>query len=170
MKACKIIKYLFVAMVATSGTAFAADYVAVAKSGNVYDDASAKYVTVNQNNDDVAVVPGMVFVTTEHTPGWYKVEYSPGIHAFIPEQITASDFSPVKEGSYDISNYAGKKLTVNGSGDNWKATVDGKEYKGVKNQDILIFLNDKNNIAFSLVDLGNGPIAICYDNSVTKFF
>lgn len=145
------------------------DYVAVAKDGNVYDEASAKYITVNQNNEDVAVVPGMVFATTEHTPGWYKVEYSPGIHAFIPEQITATSLKPVAAGSYDIANNPGQKIVVTGNGNEWEAVVDGKTYKGTLNENILVFL-DNNKVAFSVIDLGNGPIAITYDNSVTKFF
>ena len=148
----------------------AADYVAVAKNGNVYDDANAKYITVNQNNEDIAVIPGMVFATTEHTPGWYKVEYSPGIHAFIPDQITASSFNELKSGTYNVANNPGESITVEGSGTNWTANVNGKSYKGIMNQDILVFINDQNQVAYSLVDIGNEPIAINYDNSVTKFF
>lgn len=148
----------------------AEDYIAIAKDGNVYDEANAKYITVNQNNDDVAVMPGMVFATAQHTPGWYKVEYSPGIHAFIPEQITANSFKPVAPGTYDIKNNPGHKLTAQNSDGNWSAVVDGKTYNGKKMQEIIIFLNDNNNVAFSLVDIGNGPVAITYDNSVTKFF
>ena len=152
-------------MMATAG-----DYVAVAKDGNVYDEANAKYITLNQNNDEVSVIPGMVFETFQHTPGWYKVEYSPGLHAFIPEQIVATNFVEPKAGTYDIKNNPGKKLTVDGSGSNWNATANGKSYKGTRAEDILIFVDESNNTAFSLVDLGNGPVAITYDNAVTKFF
>ena len=148
----------------------AADYIAISKAGNVYDEATTKYVTVNQNNEDVSVIPGMVFLTTEHTPGWYKVEYSPGLHAFIPDQITASSFKPIKAGTYDIKNQPGKKLSVQGDDNSWTATVEGKTYKGKAAEDIIVFMDDNNKLAFSLVDLGNGPVAITYDNSVTKFF
>lgn len=156
--------------VAAFGTAIAQDYVAVAKDGNVYDDANAKYITANQNNDDVAVIPGMVFVTTQHTPGWYKIEYSPGLHAFIPDQIAASNFKPVGEGSYVIKNNPSQKIDVKGSGDDWNASTNGKTFKGKKYEEILIFLDENNKVAYSLVDLGSGPIAITYDNTVTKFF
>ena len=148
----------------------AADYVSVAKEGKVYDEANAKYITLNQNNDEVSVIPGMVFATSEHTPGWYKVEYSPGLHAFIPEQIVATSFTPIQAGTYEIKNNPGQKMTVNGNGNDWSATVAGKNYKGTKSQDVLVFMDDNNNVAFSLVDLGNGPIAISYENSLTKFF
>ena len=167
-----IFKYLFasaVCLICISGVS-AQDYVAIAKDGNVYDDANAKYITVNQNNDDVAVIPGMVFETSQHTPGWYKVEYSPGLHAFIPDQIVSSNFNAVKPGTYDIKNNPGHKLTAQADGDNWSANVEGKNFKGIKNQDIIVFMDDNNKIAFSLVDIGDGPIAITYDNSVTKFF
>lgn len=150
--------------------ASAQNYIAIAKDGNVYDEANAKYITVNQENEEVNVIPGMVFSTSQHTPGWYMVEYSPGLHAFVPEQITASNFSEPKAGSYQIKNQPGNTLTVNLSGSDWSASANGKNYKGNRWEDIVIFLDDNNNIAFSLVDLGNGPIAITYDNSVTKFF
>lgn len=162
--------FLLGAFFAMSSPIFSQDYVAVAKDGNVYDEANAKYITVNQNNDDVAVVAGMVFATNQHTPGWYKVEYSPGIHAFIPEQITATSTKPVSTGSYDILNFPGHKLEAKGAGDTWSATVDGTTYKGIKSDELLIFLDDNNKVAFSLVDLGTGTIAISYDNSLTKFF
>ena len=148
----------------------AQNYVAIAKDGNVYDEANAKYVTMNQDNEDVAVVTGMVFATTEHTPGWYKVEYSPGLHAFIPDQIVASNFSQLKPGTYDIKNNPGQKLTVEGSDDNWTGTVNGQQFKGVKWEDIIIFKDNNNNVSYSLVDIGHGPIDISYDNKVTKFF
>lgn len=148
---------------------FANDYIAIAKDGNVYDDASAKYITVNQNNDDVEVMTGMVFETFQHVPGWYKVEYSPGLHGFIPDQIAASNFVTVAPGTYDIKNYPGHKLSAVNDGNTWTATVNGKNFKGEKIQDIILFFDD-NKIAYSLVDIGNGPIVISYDNSLTKFF
>lgn len=148
----------------------AKDFVAVTKNGNVYDEASAKYITVNQDNEDVAVIPGMVFAASQHTPGWYMVEYSPGIHAFIPDHITSTSLNPVPAGTYTLQNNPQQQITVQGSGDNWNATVDGNSYKGQEVQNILIFTDALGNIAYSVVDFGTGPIAITYDNSVTKFF
>ena len=165
----KLLSGLFISLFA-SLSSFAQDFVAVAKNGNIYDEANAKYITLNQNNDEISVIPGMVFKFSQHTPGWYKVEYSPGIHAFIPEQITASGFKPVQAGSYDIQNFPGHKLNAQLSGNDWSASVDGKTYKGEKVEDIIIFTDSNNKIAYSLVDIGNGPIAISYDNSITKFF
>lgn len=171
-----MIKKLFTSLAIASMSIYcgfsvsAQDFIAVAKDGNVYDEANAKYITVNQNNDDVSVVPGMVFSTNQHIPGWYKIEYSPGLHAFIPDQIAATTFKPVVAGTYDIKNYDGHKLSVEGSGNDWSASVDGKNYKGEKFEEIILFKDESNNIIFSLVDIGTGPIAVTYDNKVTKFF
>ena len=164
-----ILSFLFLAAISWCGC-HAEDYVAVAKNGNIYDDANAKYVTVNQDNDELVVIPGMVFETSQHTPGWYKIEYSPGLHAFIPDQIVATSLTPVKAGIYDIKNNPGHQLAVEGNGDNWTASSEGKTYKGKKTENIVVFTDNSNKIIFSLVDLGEGPIVISYDNSVTKFF
>ena len=169
MKALRII-FSVIAIGMCSALLNAENYIAVAKDGKVYDEASAKYVTLNQNNDEVSVIPGMVFETSEHTPGWYKIEYSPGLHAFIPDQIVATNFIELKPGNYSIKNNPGKILNIEGSNDNWTATVDGNSYKGVKWEDILVFLDQNNKVAYSLVDVGDGPVAITYDNSITKFF
>lgn len=166
----KKILSLLTLLLAVSFAGFAQDYVAVAKNGNVYDDANVKYITVNQNNDDVSVVPGMVFATSQHLPGWYKVEYSPGLNGFIPEQITTGNFVTVNPGTYNIANQPGHKITASGGNGVWSATVDGKSYNGTNFQEIIIFKDNSGNIAYSIVDFGNGPIAITYDNSVTKFF
>lgn len=153
-----------------SGAAIAEDYVAIAKEGKVYDEASAKYVTLNQFDEDVVVVPGMVFATTEHTPGWYKIEYLPGMHGFIPEQIVGSSFNPVKAGTYDVANNPGQKLVVEGNGDNWNASTVSDNYKGEKSSEIVVFRDNMGNQVFSLVDIGNGPVVMNYDNTVTCFF
>lgn len=154
----------------SAGTVWAADYVAVAKDGKVFDDPSPKYVTLNEKNQEVNVAPGMVFKTTEHTPGWYLIEYSPGLHAYLSETVATNNFNPPTAGSYDIKNNPGHKLTVQNNNGNWSASADGKTYEGSLNGDILIFSDQNGYPAFSLVDLGQGPIAICYDNSVTHFF
>lgn len=166
----KIFIFLAIGLFSSGWMLHSQNYVAIAKDGNVYDEANAKYITLNQDNEEVSVIPGMVFATAEHTPGWYKVEYSPGLHAFVPEPIVSTNFNQLKAGNYDIKNNPGQSLTVEGSGDNWTGITNGQKFKGEKWKDIIVFLDDNNNIAFSLVDIGNGPVAITYDNSVTKFF
>lgn len=165
----RIMSFLGAAFIAI-GSCFATDYVAIAKNGNVYDEANTKYITVNMNNENVAVVPGMVFSTSEHIPGWYMVEYSPGLHAYIPEQIVANNFTIPYPGNYKVANNPSQSITIDNENDHWTASSNGKFYKGNRNEDIVIFMDDANNPAFSIVDFGNGPIVITYENSVTKFF
>ena len=155
----------------TTLSVFSQDYIAIGKPGSAYDDASTKYITVNQDNENVNVIPGMVFVTSQHLPGWYKIEYSPGLHAFIPEQIVAINYNVPKPGTYAIKNNPGQSITINNDNGNWAASLNGKTYAGsTKDNNIIIFVDDSNNKAFSLVDLGDGGIVINYDNAVTKFF
>lgn len=149
---------------------FAADYIAVNKEGKVFDQANGKYVTENQEGSEVSVIPGMIFSTTEHVPGWYKIEYSPGLHAFIPEQIVASNFNAPKPGNYSVKNNPSQSVTVQNDGNGWSVVVNGKTYNGNIDGDIVIFFDESGNVAFSLVDLGQGGIVITYDNVVTKFF
>lgn len=154
----------------SSASVFADNYVAVGKDGKVFDDASPKYVTLNANNDEVNVTPGMVFKTKEHTPGWYLIEYSPGLHGYLPEQVVAGSINSPVPGNYEVKNNPGQTLNVKNADDNWSATVSGQDLKGKREGNIVVFLNESGNPAFSLVDLGQGGIVINYDNSVTKFF
>ncbi|MCH5222526.1 MAG: hypothetical protein J1E82_00665 [Muribaculaceae bacterium] len=157
---------LFVA----SFSLWAADYVAVGREGNIYDGANNKYITENQMGDQLKVVPGMVFSTSEHLPGWYKVEYSPGLHAYLPEQLLASNFNTPKPGSYKVTNNPSQTVSVQNDGANWTVSANGKTFKGNLKDNVVIFVDENNNPAFSLVDLGQGGIVISYDNAVTKFF
>ena len=161
---------VLVALAPLSALIYAADYIAVAKDGNIYDMANAKYATENQNGQEVAIIPGMVFNTSEHTPGWYKVEYSPGLHAYLPEQIVASSLTPLTPGNYKVNNNPSQTIILSKEGNEWIATTNSKTYKGIDHEGIVIFFDENNNIIYSLVNLGDGPIAITYDNSVTKFF
>lgn len=151
-------------------SAFADDYIAVGREGKVFDDPSPKYVTLNEKNEEVTVIPGMVFKTNEHKPGWYMIEYSPGLHAYLSETVVSNNTVAPKAGTYDVRNNPGHKLAVENSAGNWTAAADGKSYAGSQNGNIVVFTDASGNSAYSLVDFGDGPIVICYDNSVTRFF
>lgn len=171
MKKFRLFRFSFLlSSLIIAGNCLADNFIAVSKDGKVYDEASAKYVTLNQDNDEVNVIPGMVFKTTEHAPGWYLVEYSPGLRAYIPDQIVANSFVSPKPGTYKISNNPSQTLSITQSGDNWNATLGAQSYTGSRFEDVVVFNDSDQKIAFSLVDLGNGPIVISYDNDVTKFF
>lgn len=165
----KIIFVLFLALVSSLG-AMSQTYVAIGKAGKVYDEASIKYVTLNQNNEEVNVIPGMVFKQADKSPGWAKIEYSPGLHAFIPEQLIASQTVAPAPGSYKVTNNPSQILTVEQNGKEWKGSTSGKSYNGKQFDNIVVFFDDSNNPAFSLADIGTGGIVITYDNAITKFF
>ena len=76
---------LFALLCGLTLSAFADNYIAIGKEGKVYDEPNTKYATLNQNNQEVNVVPGMAFKQLEKSPGWYMIEYSPGLRAYIQE-------------------------------------------------------------------------------------
>ena len=151
-------------------TLHANEYIAVNKEGKIYDQANAKYATENQDGDEIAVIPGMVFSASDHTPGWYKIEYSSGLHAFIPDQIIASSFNKVGAGNYKVANNPAETISVKNNGNDWVCIIGDTSYKGTQYGEILIFFDEANKLRYSIADIGNGPVAINYDNAVTKFF
>ena len=158
------------ALLSLASSVWGADYVAVAKEGKVFDDPSPKYVTLNEKNVEVIVSPGMAFKTSEHLPGWYLIEYSPGLRGYLQEQTVSTSVSQPMAGTYEIKNNPGHKITIQKQGDNWTASSEGKTYNGTNNEDIVVFMDNQGNIAFSLVDLGDGPVVMTYENSITEFF
>lgn len=149
----------------------ASDYIAIGKEGKVYDEANAKYTTLNQENEDVIVIPGMVFKNvSSNAPGWHMIEYSPGLHGYVPELILSSTFSTPNPGEYQVSNNPGENVKINLNNNNWTIISNSSTYKGIQYENIIIFVDGSDVIKYSLVDLGNGPIVINYDNSVTRFF
>lgn len=150
----------------------AQNYIAINKTGKVYDDASAKYVTLNQNNGEVVIQPGMVFKTFEKKPGMIMIEYSPGLRGFIDEKITTTDINLPVAGISDISNNKSSKAEIaNDTNGGWSLKANGKSYKGkVEANNILVFFDETNNPAYSVVNFGNGNVVVSYDNSLTNFF
>ena len=148
----------------------AQNLITVSQNGKLYDEANSKYITLNQDNEDVNVIPGMVFSSTERTPGWYKIEYSPGLHAYIPEQITSNNYLSPAPGKYAVANNPKETVEISQSGDNWECKSGSTTLKGKEIENIIIFTDTNNQPSYSLVDIGTGPIVISYDNQLTKFF
>ena len=147
-------------------------YVAVDKNGKVYDDAASKYVTLNERNNEVTIIPGMVFKALDRKPGVVMIEYSPGLRAFIDEKITSPGSQVPSPGTYPVVNNKALQLTAEKVGDGkWTARVGNASYEGIlQDNNIIVFYDNSHNAAYSLVDFGSGPIAISYDNNVTHFF
>lgn len=157
-----------------SGISFnmvADDYVVVGRNAKIFDSPNVKsYVTLNSKNQEVTLIPGMALKKLESNNGWHMVEYSPGLRGFLSVQSTANGLKIPESGSYPIRNIKNKQLKVSCKENIWKAETDNKIYKGKLFNNIVIFFNDKNQPAYSLVELEDGIIAISYDNAVTKFF
>lgn len=149
---------------------FAQTYVTIGKAGKVYDEANMKYVTLNQNNEEVNVVPGMVFRQTDKTPGWEMIEYSPGLRGYIPETMVASELKEPVAGNYKVANNPQQNFIVTLDGDQWTGTTDGKTFTGKRFNNVIVFFDNDKNRLYTLADPGTGGTVINYDNAVTKFF
>ncbi len=151
--------------------AYADTFVVVGKETKVFDEPNAKgYVTLNTKNQEVILQPGMTFKTLETTSGWHIIEYSPGLRGYMSEQVKTVPGQLPKAGTYSVSNAPSQKLKAMSDGDKWSAIVGDKQFSGQSFGNVVIFFNEKNIPAYSLVDIGEGPIVMTYDNSVTKFF
>ncbi len=150
---------------------FAEDtFIVVGKQAKVFDTPNAKgYVTLNQQNEEVVLQPSMAFKLHEEGKGWTMIEYSPGLRGYVANLMLATP-AEVKPGSYKVSNHAGKTLRAEKSDAGWNATVDGKSYAGKDFGNVVMFFDEKKNPAYSLVDCGEGPVAVSYANEITKFF
>lgn len=162
---------LSVSVFALAVSTFGEEYIIVGKDAKVFDEPNAKgYVTLNRKNEEVILTPGMIFKTLDNSKGWYIIEYSPGLRGYLSEQCKVTSLKAPAPGSYVIANYPSQKLDVSGEADNWTATVGDTQYKGKTFGKVLVFLDGNGKMAYSLVDIGDGPIAISYDNTVTNFF
>lgn len=156
---------------AVSFSVFADEYVIIGKESKVFDEPDATgYVTLNTSNEEVSLVPGMVFKTMDNEQGWYIIEYSPGLRGYLSEQAKAVKTVSPKSGTYTVSNNPSQKLTTSVSGDKWNGKIGDKTYPGQAFGDAVVFFDEKGNPAYSMTDIGNGAVVISYDNAVTKFF
>lgn len=149
----------------------AQDYVVVGKAAKVFDEPDATgFVSLNSKNQEVTLQPGMAFKKLEKQTGWNIIEYSPGIRGYVSDQALAPKTVMPKPGTYKVANKAADSLKADNANGAWTATVNGKTYNGKAFGNVVVFFSDPKTPAYSLVDLGNGPVAMTYDNSVTKFF
>lgn len=150
----------------------AEDYIIIGKESKVFDtpDASKGYVTLNQKNQEVIIKPGMVFKTLENSKGWHMIEYSPGLRGYLSEQVASKTTKKPLAGVYVVSNNPKIKLTIENTDGKWNASAADKKFHGTLSGNAIIFLDDNKHPAYSVVDLGEGPIVMTYDNNTTNFF
>lgn len=166
-------KFIFaIAAIALSLTASAQNFLAVGKTSKIFDtpDAAKGYVTLNQNNEEVSIVPGMVFRLYETKNGWSLVEYSPGLRGYVSEQVQAADKMIMPQtGSYTVANNPDEKVNITNAGDLWTLSSPDVTLSGRAFGKIVVFFNEKKP-CYSLIDIGEGGLVINYHNDVTKFF
>ncbi|MBD5355929.1 MAG: hypothetical protein HDR88_02850 [Bacteroides sp.] len=152
-------------------SAFADNFVVVGKEAKVFDEPNTKsYVTLNTKNQEVVLYPGMVFKSLETSNGWYMIEYSPGLRGYLSEQAVGIATKLPKSGTYPVKNSPTQKLNAYLEDDKWSATVGDKQYHGKAFGNIIIFFDDKQTPAYSLLNLEDNPIVMSYDNKTTNFF
>lgn len=160
-----------ICLLASSFSAFAEDYFVVGNSAKVFDSPDATgYVSLNSKNQEVCLSPGMVFPEKERQTGWTVIEYSPGIRGYVSDQAKAQKTVVPKPGRYSVTNNPSEKINTTLSADVWSAIIGGKTLKGKVSGYAVVFFDASGHPAYSLVDLGEGPVVMTYDNAVTKFF
>lgn len=145
-------------------------FVTVSEEGKVFDGPSADYVTLNKNNEEVTLLPGMVFKCLESTNGWSLIEYSPGLRGYVSEQIETLDSRTPRPGLYNVANSKKETVYVKKEGDQWSLTVGFTTYSGSFADNAVIFYDANGNEAYSLADFGSGCVVMNYDNKITNFF
>lgn len=151
--------------------AYGDNFIIVGKEAKVFDEPNAKgYVTINKNNEDVTLLPGMVFKVVESKEGWYVIEYSPGLRGYLSEQAKATVTQMPEAGTYTVENASYQKLIVYEDSDTWSATIGDREFLGELTDNAIVFFDDKGKPSYSLTNIGSGPIVMSYDNSITNFF
>ncbi len=155
------------------GVSLAQSYVAVNTDTKVFDQASAQgYVTQNQQGQNVVLSPGMAFKTTDSTPGWDVIEYTPGLRGYIMKtnEVSPSALKAPTPGSYKVSNDSSTTLVISDKAGVWSASAGNVSYSGKMYGNIVVFYAKNGNQAYTLLDYGNGPVVMSYNNKITKFF
>lgn len=160
-----------VVVLAALGCRATTPYVTVMKPGKVFDEPNAKgYVSLNTRNEEVNLVPGMVFKVIEKGNGWDIVEYSPGLRGYVPSQIIGQPDVLPKGGTYKVANNPKETLTISTDGKGWKAISGTTILDGQIVGNAIIFSDKNGNQVYSLVELADGPVVMTYVGSVTGFF
>lgn len=148
------------------------DFVVVAKESKVFDGPSVnEYPTRNVAGEEIMLKEGMVFKVESFDKGWYLIEYSPGLRAYLAATMVATDkLSIPSTGVFKIANVAGEVLNFVKDGESFKASLKDKTYKGERAGEAVVFKDESGNIAFSLVTMNGLPYAWSYSNNATKFF
>lgn len=166
-------KFLFTLLCTLAATVAAAQSLTViANESRIFDQPNVKsYATTNMAGADVLLQPGMVFkVVGTPTDGWMKIEYTPGLNAFLLASQTAgaSQLGTPQPGTYTLTNDASAKLQIAHT-DKWTANDGKTEYVGTEICGAVIFTDKFGNTVYSLAVVGGKPLVYSYNNDLTKF-
>ena len=164
---------LFVLTLGFVKTANAEELAVILTGSKIYEEPKATgYVAKNMDDREVTVEKGMVFKILDKANGWDIVEYSPGLRGYIMETVMASssDLSDPLAGGYNPSNNPSVVVNISEADGVWTLSENGHNYKGIRNGKVVVFVDSKNQIAYSLVAINGNQIVYGYDNSLTKFF
>lgn len=131
------------------------------------------YATTNTQGQDITLTPGMVFQQSENNGGWTKIQYTPGLNAYLLDSVLAksSALKPLKNGSFTVKNAPSVTVSISGAGTPAITLKAGdKVYTATLDGNMALFKDQYGNPAYSFVELNGQPTVYSYDNNVTHFF
>lgn len=151
-------------------SAFPQNFVVVGSETKIYDQPSVKgYVTLNSENREVCILPGMSFKNRETKNGWTQIEYVPGITGFVMESSLTSTLEIPEPGSYHLANGAGEEYKIDSRGSHWSITGNGVSLNGELNGRVVVFKDKFGNPMYTLTRIGDTTYLYSYLPEVTHF-
>lgn len=153
----------------------ARDFVVIAKEAKVFEKPNTKaYATTNREGNDVNLSSGQAFECLETKDGWHKIVYSPGLKGYILDLMCApaSSLKMPQPGSYKVGNDAADTLKAVKNAAGWTAssTKHPVQLRGEVFGNVIVFAASDGVPVYSLTVLSGKPVAMAYDNSITKYF
>lgn len=163
-----------IAVLICAFTLKAQSVVVVADESKLYDSPNVKsYATTNTEGANVLLSPGMVFASsTCPTAGWTKVEYTPGLFAYMLSSQLAkpSALGAPKPGTYKVTNDTGASVEITLSDNKWSCSNGETVFPGEESNNAVVFKDKFSNPTYSLVVYSGKTYVYSYDNKLTKFF
>lgn len=131
------------------------------------------YATSNTQGQDITLSPGMVFQQSDNNSGWTKIQYTPGLNAYLLDSQIAklATLKPLKNGSFTVKNNPSVTVSISGAGTPAITLKAGdKIYTAITDGNMALFKDQYGNPAYSFVELNGQPTVYSYDNNVTHFF
>lgn len=149
------------------------NYVVVNSATKIYEEPNARgYVARNTNDEEINVIPGMVFKRLDVLKGWDKVEYSPGLSGLIMETMLAdnANLEIPDAGYYNPVNNSSETVNIACASGEWTLSVNGHNYKGTQYGPIVVFNTTSGEQMYTLVKINGKSVVCTYSNDITGFF